>query len=110
MGAAVSHRTAADAERVRRAHAPNLDPEVADRVMSREFRTDAPRDRDVWDRQPVADPAAVARLSRDIARDAVIPAALAVACGEHEAAPGVYCYRGVRGVCAARIDGRNRHA
>jgi hypothetical protein len=106
----MSHRTAADPERVRRAHAANLDPEAADRVMSREFRTVAPRDRDVWDRHPVTDPDAVARLARDIARDAVIPDALAVSCAEHDAAPGVYCWRGARGVCAARLEGRPRRA
>jgi hypothetical protein len=55
------------------------------------------------------DSGAVALLTAALARDAVVPDALVVACAEHEAEPGVYCYRGARGVCAERLDGRPRH-
>lgn len=109
----MSHRTTDDdRERVRRGHSARIDSETADRVMSREFRTVAPRERETeaWDRHPIAEPAAVANLTRDLARVAVLPDALAVPCAEHDAEPGAYCYRGARGVCAARLDGRPRHA
>lgn len=106
----MTHRTDTTPERVRRAHAPTLDGETADRVMNREYRTVEPRERDAeaWNRHPEADPAAVAHLAGVIARDAVMPDALAVRCDEHGAEPGVYCYRGARGVCSARLGGR-RH-
>lgn len=105
----MSHRTDPASERVRRAHAANLDPEIADRVMRREYRTAAPRERDAdaWDRHPIAEPAAVAHLARDLARDAVIPSALAIPCAEHAAEPGAHCFRAVRGVCATRLEGRH---
>lgn len=106
----MSHRTA-DPERVRRAHASRIDAETADRVMSREYRTVAPRERGADAREPetTPSPAAVARLAHDLARDAVTPGALALACTDHDAEPGAYCYRGARGVCADRIE-RSRHA
>lgn len=108
----MTRRTDTAPERTRRAHADRLDPETADRVMNREYRTVTPRQRDayVWDRHPVAEPAAVERLAGELARDAVMPDALAVACAEHDAVPGVYCYRGARGICAARLERRQRHA
>lgn len=43
-----------------------------------------------------------------LAHDAVMPDALAVACADHTAAPGVYCYLGARGVCRDRLDRRRR--
>jgi hypothetical protein len=58
----------------------------------------------------VPDSAAVARLTTELARDAVMPDALAVQCAEHDAEPGEYCYRGAQGVCGARLDLRHRHA
>ncbi|WP_314855289.1 hypothetical protein, partial [uncultured Microbacterium sp.] len=78
-------------------------------TVPREFRTVAPREAEPWERPLTADAAAVARLSRDLARDAVMPGALGVACSEHDAEAGAYCYRGARGVCAARI-GLSRYA
>jgi len=108
----MSHRTDTAPERVRRAHAARLDPEIADRVMSREYRTVEPRERDayVWDRHPEADPAAVARLADELARDAVTPGALGVACAEHDAEPGVPCWPSMRAVCGARVAWSRRHA
>lgn len=117
----MSHRTA-DAERVRRAHASRLDPETADRVMNREWRSATPRrgvpedDRTARALMPehAASPDASepsespAHVLDRLAHDAVMPDALAVACAEHDAAPGVYCYRGARGVCRDRLDRRHR--
>ncbi len=59
---------------------------------------------EVWDRNtPEA-------IREQLARDAVIPDALAIACTAHDAEPGVYCYRGAHGVCGTRLDLRPRHA
>ncbi len=92
-----------DNHRIRSAHHDRLDPETADRVMSREFRTVEPRDRAEQDRHPVADPSDVANLTRHLARVAVVPRALAVACPEHEVEPGQFCTRGIRYVCPSRL-------
>lgn len=92
-----------DTHRIRSAHHDALDPEVADRVMQREFRTIARRDRDVRQRQVEADPAEAAALASSLARVAVVPGALLVACSEHAAAPGEYCGSGLRYVCANRV-------
>lgn len=92
-----------DAHRIRSAHHDSLDPEAADRVMNREYRTSVRRDREVRDRPPVADPEAVTALGLALARAAVVPRALAVSCSEHDAAPGAYCARGIRYVCPNRV-------
>lgn len=92
-----------DTHRIRSAHHDALDPEAADRVMQREFRTAVRRDRGDTARLPEADPADVAALASALTRDAVVPGALAVPCGEHDAAPGHYCGRGLRYVCMARV-------
>ncbi|GAA1147697.1 hypothetical protein F6W69_11620 [Microbacterium oxydans] len=60
------------------------------------------------DRTP--DAAAVARLASELSRSAVMPAALAISCPEHHAAPGAYCFRGAHAVCGDRLDRRPRHA
>lgn len=54
------------------------------------------------------DAAVVAALARALAHAAVVPNAVAVACPEHGAEPGQWCYRGARGVCADRIERRPR--
>ncbi|UJP10631.1 hypothetical protein L2X99_02860 [Microbacterium sp. KUDC0406] len=97
-----------DSHRIRSAQHGGLDPETADRVMDREFRTRESRrdDRDVWDDHPVADPAVVALVASQIARDAVMPGTLAIACTVHDAQPGAYCFRGAHGVCGDRITRR----
>lgn len=118
----MSHRTA-DAERVRHAHASRLDAETADRVMNREWRSATPRraapddDRTARaltperDASPAAEPGeSPARVLDRLTREAVMPDALAVACSEHDAEPGAYCYRGARGVCRDRLDRRPRDA
>lgn len=55
------------------------------------------------DRQPEADAAVVAALGVTLARVAVVPGALAVACPEHGAAAGEFCTRGIRYVCMPRV-------
>jgi hypothetical protein len=100
-----------DQHRIRSAHHDRLDPEAANRVMDREFRapTPQPHDGHAANRCVEADPGAVAVVAAAIARDAVVPDALAVACHEHDAKSGTYCFAGVRGVCADRIARRPRH-
>lgn len=41
-----------------------------------------------------------------VKRTALVPAIITVPCADHDAAPGEFCYRGARGVCAARIIAR----
>lgn len=101
----MTHRTDTTPERVRRAHAPALDGETADRVMNREYRTVEPRERDAeaWNRHPEADPAAVARIAVELARDAVVPLALTRRCPDCGAEPGVSCARAMVAACGSRV-------
>ncbi|MGV2985910.1 hypothetical protein ACNPNP_19640 [Microbacterium sp. AGC85] len=92
-----------DAHRIRSAHYASLDPETADRVMQREYRSAVRRDRGVRERRPEVDPAAVIALTSALARVAVVPGALLVPCAEHRAEAGRYCGRGIRYVCADRV-------
>lgn len=92
-----------DNHRIRSAQHDRLDSAVADRVMNREFRTVEPRVRAEQDRRSVADPADVANLTRHLARVAVVPRALAIACHDHGVEPGEFCARGIRYVCAGRF-------
>lgn len=102
----MTHRTDTAPERVRRAHAERLDSETADRVMNREFRTSDRRDHDahVWERQPEADPAAVALVAGGLARDAVVPLALTSRCPDCGAEPGASCARAFVAVCGTRAQ------
>lgn len=119
----MSHR---DTHRVRTTQHDRIDPEAADRVMMREWRSairrrDAPADdRTARALTPVS-PANRGPSDRDadmppalvharIARDAVVPGALALACLDHHSAPGEYCFRTARGVCGARLHGGRRDA
>lgn len=97
----MSHR---ETHRVRTSHYDRIDQEASTRIMTREWRTATPRR---------AAPAVVsapgehpAIVRARLARDAVVPGALAVSCAEHDAEPGAYCYPGARGVCGARLDRR----
>lgn len=115
----MSHRTADDArERIHHARHPgHISDAERDATETAYREMVAGRFRGVsrssaainLGREESRDLAAVAALRRDLARDAVVPAALAVACREHDAESGAYCYRAARGVCSARIDRRPRH-
>ena len=112
----MSHR---DTHRIRTTQHDRIDPEAADRVMSREWRSairrrDAPADdrtaraldtRHDSDREADMSPALV---HARIARDAVVPGALAVPCLDHRAAPGEPCFTTARGVCGPRLAAARR--
>lgn len=115
----MSHR---ETHRVRTTQHDRIDPEAASRVMTREWRSATPRraapddDRTARamttgrDAHPDAsEPGeSPARVHARLARHAVMPGALALACSAHDAAPGAYCYSGARGVCGDRLDRRPR--
>lgn len=112
----MSHRTADnDRERIHLARHPGYISDdhrrktenVYQKMATGRYRSTIRAEREP-DRTP--DAAAVARLASELARGAVMPDALAVACTEHDAEPGVYCFRGARGVCGSRLDLRPRHA
>lgn len=119
----MSHR---DTHRIRTTQHDRIDQEASSRIMTREWRSairrrDAPADDRTGRALAEFNPASRGLNDRDaemspaliharIARDAVIPGALALACVDHDAAPGEYCFGAARGVCGARVHGRRRDA
>lgn len=97
----MSHR---ETHRVRTSHYDRIDQEASSRIMTREWRTATPRRDASPASTAVGEPRAI--VSVRLRREAVVPGALAVACTEHDAEPGAYCYRAARGVCSARLDRR----
>lgn len=114
----MGHRTANnDRERIHLARHPayisddhrRKTESVYQKMVTGRYRSTIRAEREPYhDRTP--DSAAVARLASELARDAVMPDALAVACAEHDAEPGAYCFLGARGVCRARLSRRTRDA
>ncbi len=112
----MSHRTADnDRERIHLARHPGYISDEHRRKTENVYQKMAAgryRSTIRTEREPVPTPdaAAVARLTSELARDAVMPDALTAPCAAHDAEPGVYCYRGAHGVCGHRLDLRPRHA
>lgn len=112
----MSHRTADnDRERIHLARHPGYISDehrrktetVYQKMAEGRYRSTVQAEREP---DPTPDAAAVARLTSELSRSAVMPAALAISCAEHDAAPGAYCFRGARAVCGDRLDRRPRHA
>lgn len=97
-----------EVHRVRTSHYDRIDQEASTRIMTREWRTATPRqDAPAVVQEGGETPAVVhARL----ARDAVVPDALALSCRAHHAEPSVPCWRSMRAVCPDRIARSRQHA